>query len=149
VPDENWDWRFKLEEDDIIDCPDDTVWYNSTIIEKQVIKDDDDCGVPIISYKVGFRIYSEDGSSLDVKSGRHFYGWSGQYDEDLRATSPRIQKLNKFSKSFCKYASMSYAEESVKDCNDFLYDLPDKPVFAVPRFYTRTQRRSSIMIELV
>lgn len=57
VPDEEWDWRFTLNPDDIIDCPDDTVWYNSTIIEKEVMKNDDDTGIPIISYKVGFRIY--------------------------------------------------------------------------------------------
>lgn len=43
---------------------------------------------------------------------------------------------------------MSYAEESIKDYNDFLYES-DKPIYAVPRFNTRTQRRSAMMIELI
>jgi hypothetical protein len=34
VSDEEWDWRFKLQVDDRVDCPDDNVWYNSTVIER-------------------------------------------------------------------------------------------------------------------
>jgi hypothetical protein len=125
------------------------VWYNSTVIERVVVKDDDGAGVPIIDYKIGFRVYSDEGTAVDIKSGRSFFGWSCQYDEDLRATNPRIQRVNRFSKSFCKYASMSYAEESIKDSNDYLYDEPGKQVFAVPRFNTKNQRRSSVMLELI
>ena len=34
VPDEEWDWRFELQIDDRIDCPDDNVWYNSTVVDR-------------------------------------------------------------------------------------------------------------------
>lgn len=76
VPDSEWDWRFSLKPGDIIDCPDDTVWYNSTVIEKDFLKEDDESGIPIINYTIGFRMFVEEGPSVDVKSGRYFYGWS-------------------------------------------------------------------------
>lgn len=52
---------------------------------------------------------------LDPRNDKKYFGWSSQYDEDVNATNPRLQKLNRYSKKFCKYASMSYAEESIKD----------------------------------
>jgi hypothetical protein len=59
-------------------------------------------------------------------------------------------RLNKYSKKFCKYASMSYAEESIKDQSDFLFEYkqPER-IYAVPRFNTRNQRRSQVMLALI
>lgn len=65
-----------MQPEELVDCPDDTVWYNSTVIERVVFKDNDGAGVPIIDYKIGFRIYSEEGTAIDAKSGRSFFGWS-------------------------------------------------------------------------
>lgn len=88
VPDEDWDWRFQLKELDMIDCPDDNIWYNSTIISKESNYDIE--GVPNIEYRVGFRHYNEEGPQTDAKLGKKFFGWSSQYDEELNATNPRI-----------------------------------------------------------
>lgn len=45
---------------------------------------------------------------------------------------------------------MSYAEESIKDQSDFLWEFKRaERVYAVPRFNSRNQRRSSIMLELI
>lgn len=73
----------------MIDCPDDNVWYNSTVIERNVLYESDD-GVPVIELKIGFRFYDENGPLVDAKSNNKFYGWSSQYDEDMNATNPRI-----------------------------------------------------------
>ena len=59
-------------------------------------------------------------------------------------------RLNRYSKNFCKYASMSYAEESIKDQSDFIYEYQQTGViYAVPRFNTRNQRKSQLMIDLI
>jgi ubiquitin carboxyl-terminal hydrolase 34 len=42
VPDSDWEWRFELKAEELIDCPDDTIWYNSTIIEKEEVEKEDD-----------------------------------------------------------------------------------------------------------
>lgn len=61
---------------DLIDCPDENVWYNATIINRKIFKTG---GVDeeIIEYKVGFRHYDENGPSTDPQMGnRHYFGWS-------------------------------------------------------------------------
>lgn len=102
--DEAWLWRFELKENDLIDCPDDRIWYNSTVISKTENGEQD--GVQNIEYKIGiikknlnvfffklgFRYYDPNGSLVDTKNDQKFFGWTSQYDEDLSATNTRIQK---------------------------------------------------------
>lgn len=99
----------------MVDCPDENVWYNSTILARTQFEDH-------VEYRIGYRTYDENGPLTDSE-GRKFFGWSSSYDEDIKAANPKIQKLNKFSKKFCKYASMSTAEESIKDHNDFVFNV--------------------------
>jgi ubiquitin carboxyl-terminal hydrolase 34 len=45
---------------------------------------------------------------------------------------------------------MSNAEESIQDHNDFLYNLGrTKVIYAVPRFNTKHQRKSVLMVQLM
>ena len=127
----------------MVDCPDDNVWYNATIVERT----DGDNNIEV---KIGFRHYDPKGTSLDARVNQRFFGWNYQYDEDMNITNPRIQKVNKYSKAFCKYASISYAEESIKDQTDFLYQyMVAHKVYAVPRFNTRNLRKSAIIVNLI
>lgn len=54
--DEEWNWRFNLKENDLIDCPDDKIWYNSTVIAKTENGESD--GVPNVEYKIGILYFN-------------------------------------------------------------------------------------------
>jgi len=58
----------KLDEGDIVDCPDDNVWYNSTIVQR-IPPSSESEGEPVIELKVGFRYYDPNGLLLDAKTG--------------------------------------------------------------------------------
>jgi hypothetical protein len=90
VPDEEWQWRFNLDVNDMVDCPDDNVWYNSTVVERTVQYESD--SDPVIELKIGFRYFDPNGPLIDPKTNQKFFGWSNQYDEDMNATNPRLQR---------------------------------------------------------
>ena len=62
VSDEDWQWRLDLDVGDVVDCPDENVWYNSTIVERTINHDDS------IELKVGFRFYDPNGNLIDAKT---------------------------------------------------------------------------------
>ncbi|CAD8119650.1 unnamed protein product [Paramecium sonneborni] len=136
VNDEEWQWRHSLQPGDIIDCYDNRTWQNATIIT--ILKDQED-----IEYIVGFRIYDDRGNLYD-SIGKKYFGWNQQYDERIRAVSPRIQKLNTFSKG--QYPNPYSQDDSIHDSNDFLY--PDNH-YAIPRFYTKQTRRSIVLTQMI
>lgn len=78
MPDSEWDWKANIKVGDIVDCPDENVWYNATVVKIYE-------GGRI---KVGFRHYDERGTSSD-EMGK-FFGWNSQYDEEVHLYSPRI-----------------------------------------------------------
>ncbi|CAD8084108.1 unnamed protein product [Paramecium sonneborni] len=135
VTDDEWEWRHSLNAGDIIDCFDNRVWQNATIIAP--LNPDDN------EYVVGFRVYDEKGNQYDSKN-RRFFGWNQQYDERIKAISPRIQKKNAFSRG--QPSNPHCQEEIVHDCNDFLYPKTD---YAVPRFQTKQARRSTVICEMI
>jgi hypothetical protein len=47
----------------MVDCPDENVWYNATVMNQKVFKSGDQ---EVIEYKIGFRHYDENGPSIDV-----------------------------------------------------------------------------------
>lgn len=63
VPDSEWDWKFEIKAGDVIDCPDENVWYNATVVSNT----NDEL-------KVGFRHYDNKGIMVD-EIGKYF-GWS-------------------------------------------------------------------------
>ena len=67
VTDDEWQWRHSLESGDIIDCYDNRVWQNATIIT--ALKDED------VEYIVGFRVYDEKGNLCD-SMGKRYFGWN-------------------------------------------------------------------------
>ncbi|CAD8206268.1 unnamed protein product [Paramecium pentaurelia] len=135
VNDEEWQWRHSLQPGDLIDCFDNRQWQNATIIA--ALKDEE------VEYIVGFRVYDEKGNLYD-SMGKRYFGWNSQYDERIRAVSPRIQKRNTFSKG--QYPNPYSQEDIIHDCNDFLY--PDNN-YAIPRFSTKQTRRSIILIQMI
>lgn len=59
VPDDDWNWRMNLQVGDVVDCPDDNVWYNATVVERT---EGDQTLV-----KIGFRHYDPKGMTLDAR----------------------------------------------------------------------------------
>ncbi|CAD8116913.1 unnamed protein product [Paramecium sonneborni] len=135
VTDDEWEWRHCLNVGDIIDCFDNRLWQNATIIS--ALNDENK------EYVIGFRVYDEKGNQYDSQN-RRFFGWNQQYDESIKAVSPRIQKRNKFSRgqSYTPHCQ----EEIVNDCNDFLF--PNQ-YYAVPRFQTKYTRKSAVVCEMI
>ncbi|CAD8179644.1 unnamed protein product [Paramecium octaurelia] len=135
VTDEEWQWRHSLEPGDLIDCFENRHWQNATIIA--ALKDEE------VEYIVGFRVYDEKGNLYD-SMGKRYIGWNSQYDERIRAVSPRIQKRNTFSKG--QYPNPYCQEDIIIDCNDFLY--PDDH-YAIPRFTPKQTRRSIVLTQMI
>ncbi|CAD8206139.1 unnamed protein product [Paramecium octaurelia] len=135
VTDEEWQWRHSLQPGDLIDCLDNRQWQNATIIA--ALKDEH------VEYIVGFRVYDEKGNLYD-SMGKRYFGWNSQYDERIRAVSPRIQKINTFSKG--QYPNPYSQEDIIHDCNDFLY--PENH-YAIPRFSTKQTRRSIVLTQMI
>ena len=74
----DWDWRYKLEVGDTIDCMDEEKeWYKSTVLAKRLITNTDGDVVPEI--QVGFRTFDPEGSKTD-EDGRTYFGWSERFD---------------------------------------------------------------------
>jgi hypothetical protein len=90
VTDEDIAWRFSLSKDDVIDCIDQLgCWYESTVLE--VIETEYSSGT-IKEMKIGFRVYSENGTKSDMSEPYLKYeGWSNTYDVVINAFSNRIQ----------------------------------------------------------
>ena len=95
------EWRLNLKKDDLVDAYDNTrIWYASTIIDNLQRKDlDNPDGKDFLVYKVGFRTYSADGNKED-NLHRKFFGWSESFDEWIPASSPSLQKLGTYAKTF-------------------------------------------------
>ena len=135
VSDEEYDWRHSLKNGDVIDCFDNRVWQNATIVT--VLEGEE------TEYIVGFRVYDEKGNQYDSQNNK-FFGWSSQYDERIKAVSPRLRPRNLFSKG--QHPNPHSQEDLVHDCNDFLYPVCD---YAVPRFHAKCARRSQVILEMV
>lgn len=82
----SWEWRDKLKVEDRVDTFDTRGnWFLSTVLDTR----EDKPGVR--SLYVGFRVYLEDGTKMDLKN-RKYEGWTEQHDEWIPAYSIRIQK---------------------------------------------------------
>jgi hypothetical protein len=72
---------------DLIDAYDSTkVWYTSIIADREERMEGDNM---VLYYKVGFRLYHEEGTKVD-NNKRRFFGWSETFDEWISAYNPRI-----------------------------------------------------------
>ena len=100
----DWEWRINLKENDIIDCYSRRKYYPATIIKRNEEENQ-------LEYHVSFRIYLDlvnndiekykiffPGKEIEEEYGRQFIGEDSNYDEDILATSKRINmkdtKLN-------------------------------------------------------
>jgi hypothetical protein len=85
---DDFDWRFKLEKGDTIDCMDDELdWYKSTVLDTRVVSNQE--GQQFKQIYVGYRIYDEEGSKED-EDNRKFFGWSNKYDSWCNVTEPTV-----------------------------------------------------------
>ena len=84
---DDYDWRFDLKVDDLIDCIDDEKqWLKSTVLQTRITNNAD--GEPIPEVLVGYRTFDENGPRPDEDRGMNFFGWSKKYDVWIAVTSP-------------------------------------------------------------
>jgi hypothetical protein len=89
-------------------------WYASTILE---IQEMESFGRKYKNLFVGFRYYTEKGTKTEP-DGTKFEGWSSKFDEWISINSPKICKLNTYSKPLTgnsKKTIKSYEEKLIDD----------------------------------
>ena len=94
---DDWDWRYQLTAEDMIDAVDsEVVWYKSTCLDNRAMsvpqidpESHNDKLIRSVEALVGFRIYEDEGHKVD-DDGRKFTGWSNKYDDWVTVTSPTI-----------------------------------------------------------
>jgi hypothetical protein len=136
---DDYDWRFDLKVDDLIDCMDtEKQWLKATVLDTRTRNNAD--GEPIQEVYVGYRTFDEAGPRPDEERGKNFFGWSNKYDEWMAATSPLIQRFQSISLQYQRVEKANKVYErpdsdKYEDKDDVLYQSESFALFATERSF--------------
>jgi hypothetical protein len=114
---DDFDWRYDLKVDDLIDCMDtEKHWLKATVLRTRLGENPEGEAIPEIF--VGYRTFDDAGPRPDEERGQNYFGWSNRYDEWFPVTSPLVQR----------FRSVSLQYQRVEKANK-VYERPDADKF--------------------